>query len=223
LLAFEYQQWSQGHLCVAGVDEAGRGPLAGPVVAAAVSFEQSFVERESQRSLIRLTDSKQLSESLRDSFFEQLNASADVRIGVGIADVAEIDAINILRATHAAMKRAVEALAPLPDHLLVDGRPVPGLPVPSTAIVKGDSLSLSIAAASIIAKVTRDSIMRDLDECYPEYGFAKHKGYGTKAHVAALQEYGPTPVHRISFRPVREAADLHGIPYNFPLQQGELF
>ncbi len=223
MLTFEYQQWSQGHLCIAGVDEAGRGPLAGPVVAAAVSFQQPFVERESQASLARLTDSKQISESLRDSFFEILNASDAVRVGVGVADVSEIDSINILRATHVAMKRAVEGLSPLPDHLLVDGRPVPGLPVPSTAIVKGDTLSLSIAAASIIAKVTRDRMMCELDGRYPEYGFAKHKGYGTKFHVQALREYGPSPVHRISFRPVREAADLHGIAYTFPLQQGELF
>jgi len=125
-----------------------------------------------------------------------------------MAGVAEIDKINILRATHSAMKRAVESLSPLPDHILVDGRPVPGLPVPSTSIVKGDALSLTIAAASIIAKVTRDRLMCELDATYPEYGFARHKGYGTQAHMQALLEYGPSPVHRMSFRPVREAAGI---------------
>jgi ribonuclease HII len=208
LLTFEQKQWSQGHVRVAGIDEAGRGPLAGPVVAAAVLFDRGFAERESLASLARLTDSKQLPESLREHFFDVLQASSAVEIGVGVADVAEIDKINILRATHSAMKRAAEALSPLPDHILVDGRPVPGLPSDSTSIVKGDSLSLSIAAASIIAKVTRDRMMKALDAVYPEYGFARHKGYGTQAHVQALLEHGPTPVHRTSFRPVREAADI---------------
>jgi len=228
LLAYEQQQWSAGHLRVAGVDEAGRGPLAGPVVAAAVVFLQEFAERESQDSLASLTDSKQLSESRRESFYELLLASDAVEVGVGVAEVEEIDRVNILRATHAAMKRAVEALPKLPDHILVDGRPVPGLPAPSTSIVKGDSLSLSIAAASIIAKVTRDRTMRELDTVYPEYGFAGHKGYGTQAHVQALLEHGPTPVHRISFRPVREAAAIRHRadgtpPPDTPPRQGELF
>jgi len=228
LLAYERQQWSAGHERVAGVDEAGRGPLAGPVVAAAVLFQRDFVERESSESLAHLTDSKKVSESRREAFFELLQASDDVEVGVGIADVDEIDQINILRATHAAMKRAVEALPSLPDHILVDGRPVPGLPAPSTSIVKGDSLSLSIAAASIIAKVTRDRIMRELDAVYPEYGLAGHKGYGTQAHVQALLEHGPTPIHRMSFRPVREAAAIRHrangtTPPHPPAPQGELF
>lgn len=228
MLAYEQQQWSAGHHRVAGVDEAGRGPLAGPVVAAAVVFQRAFVERESEASLTLLTDSKQLSESRRESFFELLQDSGEVEIGVGVADVDEIDQINILRATHQAMKRAVEALPELPDHILVDGRPVPGLPSPSTSIVKGDSLSLSIAAASIIAKVTRDRAMRELDAVYPGYGFAGHKGYGTQAHVQALLEHGPTPVHRMSFRPVREAAAIrHRVdgttPPTPPSRQGELF
>jgi ribonuclease HII len=228
LLAFEQEQWSRGHLRVAGVDEAGRGPLAGPVVAAAVVFQRDFVERESLESLSLLTDSKQVSEPRREAFFELLQSSDAVEIGVGVADVGEIDRINILRATHAAMKRAVEALPELPDHILVDGRPVPGLPVSSTSIVKGDSLSLSIAAASIIAKVTRDRTMRELDAVYPGYGFAGHKGYGTQAHVQALLEHGPTPVHRMSFRPVREAAAIRHhadgrSPDQFSSRQGELF
>jgi ribonuclease HII len=228
LLAFEQQQWSQGRVRVAGIDEAGRGPLAGPVVAAAVLFQREFVERESQASLVRLTDSKQLSESLRETFFELLYASDAVEIGVGVAGVAEIDRINILRATHAAMKRAADALVSPPDVILVDGRPVPGLPVQSESIVKGDSLSLSIAAASIVAKVTRDRLMKKLDVAYPEYGFARHKGYGTQAHIQALLEYGPTPEHRKTFRPVREAADIHrraaqGLAPRTAPQQDELF
>jgi ribonuclease HII len=139
--------------------------------------------------------------------------------------------MNILRATHLAMQRAVADLNSMPDHILVDGRPVPGLPVESTSIVKGDSLSLSIAAASIIAKVTRDNMMLDLDAKYPEYGFAGHKGYGTQAHVQALMEYGPCPAHRRSFRPVREAEGIHrraaeGSPVMPPTpspEQGDLF
>jgi len=222
VLTYEHHEWSQGHIRVVGIDEAGRGPLAGPVVAAAVLFQCDFIEREYPTSLALLTDSKKLSEARRDSFFEQLQSSDAVEIGVGIADVEEIDAINILRATHVAMRRAVEGVSPSPDHILVDGLPVPGLPVPSTAIIKGDGLSLSIAAASIIAKVTRDRMMKALDAVYPEYGFARHKGYGTQAHVQALLEYGPTPIHRMSFRPVREAAEIHH-PAAGGAQQKELF
>ncbi len=231
MLAYEHQEWALGHARIAGVDEAGRGPLAGPVVAAAVVFPQDLATRESEGTLARLTDSKKLTESQRESFFQQLQASDGVEIGVGLAEVDEIDRINILRATQAAMKRAVESLAVLPDHILVDGRPVPGLPVASTSIVKGDSLSLSIAAASIIAKVTRDRMMLELDVEHPEYGFASHKGYGTQAHVQALLEHGPCPAHRMSFRPVREAAGIRrraeeGSPHMPPTPppvQGELF
>ncbi len=205
MLVFERERWRQGDCRVAGVDEAGRGPLVGAVVASAVVFSEEFVEREIQSSLARLTDSKQISESMRDSFFELLQGADSVEIGVGVASAVEIDEINILRATHLAMKRAVEQLSPLPEHVLVDGNPVKGLPVSSTSIVKGDSKSISIAAASIIAKVTRDRMLYELDEKYPEYGFAQHKGYGTKQHLEALQKYGPMSEHRRSFRPVREA------------------
>lgn len=205
LLSFERQRWSRGENRIAGIDEAGRGPLVGSVVAAAVIIDEKFAEREIHESLAKLTDSKQISESMRDSFFDLLSNSDSVEIGVGIASASEIDEINILRATHLAMKRAVEQLSPLPQHVLVDGNPVKGLPVSSTSIVKGDSKSLSIAAASIIAKVTRDQMMYELDKRYPQYGFAKHKGYGTKQHLAALNEYGAIREHRISFRPVREA------------------
>jgi len=193
---------------LAGVDEAGRGPLAGPVVAAAVVFERSFVEAEELRALHGLTDSKRLSESKRNHFFALLKASASVAIGVGKAEVEEIEELNILQATHRAMARAVEALPQPPVHVLVDGLPVKGLPCPSTAIIRGDSLSLSIAAASVVAKVTRDAIMRELDAVYPHYGFAKHKGYGSAAHMQALLEFGPCPVHRRTFRPVREALEI---------------
>ncbi len=205
MLQFERQFWEQGCVRLAGVDEAGRGPLAGPVVAAAVVFDRAFLEAEQYGVLLGIDDSKTLSESQREHFFALLTQSPHLATGVGSADVAEIDTLNILRATHLAMKRALLALAPPPDFALVDGLPVQGLPCPSLAIVKGDARSLSIAAASIVAKVTRDRLMRELDRHYPAYGFAQHKGYGTRAHLQALLTEGPSPVHRRSFRPVREA------------------
>lgn len=208
MLSFERQLWETGLCRLAGVDEAGRGPLAGPVVAAAVVFDRSFVEAEEHGLLKGLTDSKKLSQSRREFFFKIIGKSPYVQIGVGFADVGEIDELNILRATHVAMYRAVNSLPGLPDHILVDGLPVPGLPRPSTAIIGGDAKSLSISAASIIAKVTRDARMRELALIYPEYGFAKHKGYGAKSHIQALFEYGPCPIHRMTFRPVREAAGI---------------
>ena len=191
---------------MAGVDEAGRGPLAGPVVASAVWADAFFLRREAQASLAGLTDSKQLTAAQRDRFFDQLRNAGEFVIGVGQADVAEIDSLNILRATHLAMARAVQALSPAPDFILVDGLPVRGLPYPSQAIVKGDSRSLLIAAASVMAKVTRDRLMLELDRQFPEYGFARHKGYGTAAHLAALRQHGPAACHRQSFAPVRLAA-----------------
>lgn len=178
--------------------------MAGPVVAAAVFIPQDFLEIASDGVLSGLNDSKQLTAPQRDHFFDVLHAHTQIVIGTGISSVEEIDSINILNATHLAMRRALETCNPPPDHVLVDGRPVPGLPCPSTAIVKGDSKSLLIAAASVIAKVTRDRIMLDLDREFPSYGFAAHKGYGTPAHLAAIREYGPTIHHRRSFRPIRE-------------------
>ena len=207
MLRFERQYWDTGVDRLAGVDEAGRGPLAGPVVASAVIFTRSFAEAEEHGRLDGLTDSKKLSAARREHFFRILKSSP-VEIGVGLADVAEIDDINILQATYLAMARAVAALPRLPQHVLVDGNPVKGLPCPSTAIVKGDSLSLSIAAASVVAKVTRDNLMRELDLLYPEYGFARHKGYGSAAHIQALLEHGPCPVHRRTFAPVRDALTI---------------
>lgn len=209
MLEFEYQAWGNGHTRLAGVDEAGRGPLAGPVVAAALVFKREFLEAEAGGLLSEVNDSKQLTESKRESLFGFLVSSPFVEIGIGVSGPAEIDRLNIANATYAAMSLAIQHLSPLPDHVLVDGLPVPGLPCPSTSIIKGDSKSLSIAAASIVAKVTRDRMMRELDRIYPAYGFARHKGYGTRQHTRALMEYGPTPIHRFSFRPVKDAQEIH--------------
>jgi ribonuclease HII len=189
---------ARGFLFVAGVDEAGRGPLAGPVVAAAVILPDDC-------TLEGLDDSKKLTAKKREHFHAVLTVRADIHWGIGQADVAEIDRLNILRATHLAMVRAVEALPRKPGHALVDGLPVRGLPVPHTAVVAGDTLSLSIAAASIMAKVTRDRLMIALDAEYPQYGFARHKGYGVREHLEALRSHGPSPVHRRSFQPVAQA------------------
>jgi ribonuclease HII len=191
-------------LRVAGVDEAGRGPLAGPVFAAAVVFEKDFLEAEATKSLAGLDDSKKLSASRREFFCALLSACPHVQIGIASASVEEIDALNILRATHLAMARAVAQLQPPPELALVDGLPVKGLPVPHRAIVGGDATSLSIAAASVMAKVTRDRLMVELAAQYPAYGFERHKGYGTKAHLEALHRHGPCPAHRRSFAPVAQ-------------------
>ena len=182
---------------VAGIDEAGRGPWAGPVIAAAV-----IIGADAPAELIAgIDDSKKLSPARRDALFDALGASAE--IGVGRADVAEIDDLNILKATHLAMRRALTALPAPADHALVDGNSDPGLPCPSRLVVKGDARSLSIAAASVVAKVSRDREMAALAEAFPGYGLEKHKGYGTAQHAEALAKLGPTPVHRRSFAPVR--------------------
>lgn len=204
MLRFEQEAWAGGFSQVAGVDEAGRGPLAGPVVAAAVLFERDFLESEAEKSLAGLDDSKKLPASRREFFHALLSACPHARIGVASASVEEIDSLNILRATHLAMARAVAQLAPPPDLALVDGLPVQGLPVPHRAIVGGDAASLSIAAASVMAKVTRDRLMVQLAAEYPDYGFERHKGYGTKQHLDALRRHGPCPAHRKSFAPVAQ-------------------
>ena len=184
---------------IAGVDEVGRGPLAGPVMAAAVILDPLDVPDG-------LDDSKRLSHKRREAAFPEILARAIV--GVGTASVEEIDEINILQATFLAMQRAVQALPVRPDHVLVDGRMTPrGLNIPATGIVGGDGVSLSIAAASIVAKVTRDRLMVDLAQQHPGYGWETNMGYGSKSHIAALQDLGPTPHHRRSFRP------LHNILY----------
>ena len=198
-LAFENALLARGLSWIAGVDEAGRGPLAGPVAAAAVILPRGF-------SCPGLDDSKKTSPLNRDRMYEQLTGNPEVFWAVATANHLEIDQLNILRATHLAMRRAVDALARRPDHCLIDGLPVPGFPFPYDAIVKGDGRSLSIAAASIIAKVTRDRIMREIDREFPEFGFAKHQGYGTKAHLEALRIHGPCRHHRRSFQPVAQLA-----------------
>ncbi len=181
-------------MIIAGVDEAGRGPWAGPVVAAAVILRGPVPEG--------LNDSKKLSARRREELFAALMASECV-IGIGQASVAEIDSINILQATYLAMNRAVDALAHPPCHVLVDGNRLPKWRWPATAIVGGDALEPAISAASIIAKVTRDRIMAELDAAHAGYGWAANQGYGTPAHAAALNQLGPTPHHRTSFAPVR--------------------
>ncbi len=188
----------QGLVRVAGIDEAGRGPLAGPVVAAAVVLPRKFSHKQ-------LNDSKQLTHRLRDEIHAELVAHPEIVWSVAIVSVEEIDALNILRATHEAMRRALAALASAPDHVLIDGLPVHPFPIPQTALVGGDGLSFSIAAASVIAKVTRDRLMIELDAAHPEYAFAQHKGYGTALHLERLKKHGPCPLHRRSFLPVRQA------------------
>ena len=206
MLAYEKQFWTvNGGQRLAGVDEAGRGPLAGPVVAGAACLSPELAESLYHTSLAGLTDSKQLTAEAREHFFKILTTTPDIETAVGLADAAEIDDINILRATHRAMARAVSSLpGGVPDHALVDGLPVKGLPCSSTAIVKGDAKSFLIAAGSILAKVTRDHIMDEMDQLYPQYGFAKHKGYPTAEHLAALREHGACPIHRHSYRPVAD-------------------
>ena len=186
-----------GLVRIAGIDEAGRGALAGPVVAAAVILPEKFKHR-------RLNDSKQLAPERREEIFVQLTSNDDIGWAVGIVDHIEIDRINILRASHRAMRIALEALTFQPDHVLIDGLPVVPFPLPQTAIVDGDCVSLSIAAASVIAKVTRDRIMRDFCAQFPEYCFSQHKGYGTELHLLKLHEFGPCPIHRRSFEPVAQ-------------------
>jgi len=204
MLRYEKEAWQSGLFFVAGVDEAGRGPLAGPVVAAAVAFQREPLEKDGMKIFAGLTDSKALSEKRRNFFFEQLQACSFVRIGCAVIGPDIIDEINILQATWKAMSEAVAKISPIPDFALVDGNPVRGLPCRSQSIVKGDAQSLSIAAASIIAKVTRDRLMVGLDAQFPQYGFAKHKGYGTAEHLAAIHRYGPSFHHRKTFRPVSE-------------------
>src|SRR3954470_5768259 len=182
---------------IAGIDEAGRGALAGPVVAAAAILPEKFRHR-------RLNDSKQLAAELREEIYSELISNPDIRWTVGVVDSLEIDRINILRASHRAMRLATEALLEAPDHVLIDGLPVIPFPVPQTAIIDGDCISLSIAAASVIAKVTRDRMMRDFCAQFPQYCFDQHKGYGTELHLLRLHEYGPCPIHRRSFEPVAQ-------------------
>jgi ribonuclease HII len=197
-LRYERKLWREGAQAVAGVDEAGVGPMAGPVVAAAVIFDQEVFIKG-------VNDSKQLTPERREALFPAIRERA-IAVGIGMASPGEIDQLNIFWATMAASERALQALGCVPDHVLVDGRLIPELKLPQTRIVGGDRKSFCIAAASIIAKVTRDRMMAEYDAQYPEFGFAQHKGYCTADHFAALERLGPTPIHRRSFAPVWEAA-----------------
>ena len=189
---------------LAGVDEAGRGPLAGPVVAAAVVLPEDWAQDGVPESLKRLNDSKQLRESVREELYEAIQTNAVIVSAIAVVDAPVIDEINILQATHRAMNEALAGLEPSAEHALVDGRPVPSLTLPQTAIVKGDAQSFSIAAASILAKVTRDRLMVQYHQQFPGYGFDEHKGYGTKAHLLAIEELGACPIHRMSFAPLKK-------------------
>jgi len=196
LLAYERGAREAGYACIAGLDEAGRGPLAGPVVAAAVVLPDGLL-------IPGLTDSKQVSEQERDRLFDVVREQA-VCFGIGMADERTIDEVNILQATIVAMERALEALVPRPDYLLLDAITLPRIRLPQKPLIKGDCRSHSIAAASILAKVTRDRIMLTLHERFPQYNFKKHKGYGTREHFEALKKYGPCEAHRRSFNPVAQ-------------------
>ena len=202
-LEFERNLWSRQFTLVAGVDEAGRGPLAGPVVAAAVILPATWANCGFDQRLVDLNDSKQLTEAQRENFFQIITTHPDLRYAIAIVNAATIDRINILQATHRAMNEALAQLQPQPQHVLVDGRPVKSMTLPQTALVKGDSRSYSIAAASVLAKVTRDRMMLEFDAKFPGYGFAVHKGYGTPQHLAAIKKLGPCPIHRMSFAPLK--------------------
>lgn len=200
LLKFESELWGQGFELIAGVDEAGVGPLAGPVVAGAAILPRSYKLRE-------LNDSKKLDEATRVQLAERIKTDA-IAWAIGIAEVQEIDRLNIYRAGLLAMRRAVEGLNARPDFVLVDARTIPDCTLPQRGIIRGDAQSASIAAASIIAKTTRDEMMMEFDRQFPGYGLAGHKGYPTPQHFSALRKLGASPIHRRSFRPVREALGL---------------
>jgi ribonuclease HII len=196
LYIFEQQARARGYTTVVGIDEAGRGPLAGPVVAAAVILHPD-------QPIEGVNDSKKLTGLRREQLFKQIMSLA-AAVGVGSVDEATIDRINILQATRQAMLLAVQALVLSPDYLLIDGITTIASPLPQQTIKQGDSRSASIAAASIIAKVTRDRMMLEYDQIYPAYGFARHKGYGSAFHLLALQQHGPCPIHRLTFAGVKE-------------------
>jgi len=187
----EYERQYEGCSLICGIDEAGRGPLAGPVVAGAVILPKDQV-------ILYLNDSKKLSEKRREELFLEVKEKA-VSWSVGVVSPERIDEINILQATYEAMRSAIKGLNVVPEVLLNDAVTIPGIEICQVPIIKGDAKSVSIAAASVLAKVTRDHMMLEYDKVFPEYGFAKHKGYGTAAHTAAIREFGPTPIHRMSF------------------------
>lgn len=196
MLIIEGTVYRNGFIRIAGIDEAGRGPLAGPVSAAAVILPAGL-------NIEGVTDSKKLTPAKRELLYDIIMTQA-LAVGIGIVSPAEIDQINILQATRLAMRKAVEQLVPEPDYLLIDGITTISSNLPQKTVKKGDSLSLSIAAASIIAKVTRDRIMVEMDEQYPGYGFSGHKGYGSQSHLLAIKTLGPSPIHRLTFGGVKE-------------------
>lgn len=198
LLKYEKELYEKNISLIAGVDEVGRGPLVGPVVAAAVILPKNY-------ELLGLTDSKKLSEKKRDAFYEILQTDA-IAIGIGVISAKIIDEVNIYEASKLAMKEALSNLKIKPEYVLIDAMPL-DLDVDSTSIIHGDALSLSIAAASVIAKVTRDKMMYDLDKIHPEYGFAKHKGYPTKQHLQAIKKYGVLDNYRFSYKPVKNVVE----------------
>ena len=185
------RQYEESCTYICGIDEAGRGPLAGPVVAAAVILPAGLV-------IPYVNDSKKLTEKRREALYPEILEKA-LSVGVGVVPAARIDEINILQATYEAMRQAIGQLSVRPDVLLNDAVRIPDVEIPQVPIIKGDAKSISIACASVIAKVTRDRMMKEYDAIYPEYGFAGHKGYGTAAHIAAIRQYGPSPIHRRTF------------------------
>lgn len=193
---YEQKLYSAGFCRIAGIDEAGRGPLAGPVVAAACILPKYVIFE-------RLNDSKMLSSEVREELFAKIVACAGVHFGLGIVDVEIIDQINILQATFLAMQQALAALSEPADYLLIDGSIAPNFKIPFQMIVKGDRYSISIAAASILAKVTRDRMMIEVDRKWPYYGFKKHKGYATQEHIDAIFRWGPCQLHRKTFEPIK--------------------
>lgn len=198
---YEHEAWARGHKLVAGVDEVGRGPLAGPVVVAAVILPHDcFIEK--------LNDSKKLSEATREKLYDEILAKA-VAVSRAVIDEKTIDRINIYQATMNGMYEAIFGLNPQPEEVLIDAVKLNRLEIPSTSIIKGDAKSASIAAASIVAKVERDRMMKEMDKIYPEYEFAKNKGYGTAEHLAALRKYGACKIHRRSFEPIKSMVNPH--------------
>ncbi len=202
-LAHECELWQQGLSHVAGVDEAGCGPLAGPVIAAAVVFPHSWLATGLPSSFRGLNDSKQLTGDEREKFFTRLTAAPEVRFAIATVDVETIDRVNIRQAAWRGMQQALDELQPRAEHVLVDGLRIKWLPYRQTALVQGDARSYSIAAASVLAKVTRDRLMRGYHAQFPEYGFDAHKGYGTAQHLAAIEKFGACPIHRQSFAPFK--------------------
>ncbi len=200
---YEFELLECGVSRIAGVDEAGRGPLAGPVFAAAVILPVSWIHDKLPASFRKVNDSKQVSPELREKLFLELTSHPEVEYAVASVEVDVIDEINILQASHRAMNIALAQLRPPPAHVLVDGLRVHSMTLPQTPIVSGDALSYSIGAASILAKVSRDRVMLELDRVYPGYGFAEHKGYATQKHLEAIKSLGACPIHRRSFSPIR--------------------